>query len=111
MGKEGSRFILEEVKMDYVYQYMLHLLTEYAQLLRYKPTLPEKATDLCLESVACREQGLVKEFLMQSMVKWTSDSEPCDLPPAYTSRELEELRSRKAEAVKQVEKWEQEAWH
>ncbi|CAL9152446.1 unnamed protein product [Musa hybrid cultivar] len=111
MGKEGSRFILEEVKMDYVYQYMLHLLTEYANLLRYKPTLPEKATDLCLESVACREQGRVKEFLMQSMVKRTSDSEPCDLPPAYTSRELEELRSRKAEAVKQVEKWEQESWH
>jgi hypothetical protein len=26
--------------MDYVYDYMFHLLTEYAKLLRFKPTKP-----------------------------------------------------------------------
>ncbi|CAL9151806.1 unnamed protein product [Musa hybrid cultivar] len=110
MGKEGSSFILEEVKMEFVYQYMLHLLTEYAKLLRYEPTLPENATELCLESVACGEEGRVREFLMEAMVKWTSDSEPCTLPPPYSAGELEQLRSRKADAIKQVEEWKQEAW-
>ncbi|RZR90353.1 hypothetical protein BHM03_00018219 [Ensete ventricosum] len=109
MGKEGSSFILEEVKMEFVYQYMLHLLTEYAKLLRYEPTLPENATELCLESVACGEEGRVREFLMQAMVKWTSDSEPCTLPPPYSPGALEQLRSRKADAIKQVQEWEQEA--
>ncbi|RRT85971.1 hypothetical protein B296_00000596 [Ensete ventricosum] len=109
MGKEGSSFILEEVKMEFVYQYMLHLLTEYAKLLRYEPTLPENATELCLESLACGEEGRVREFLMQAMVKWTSDSEPCTLPPPYSPGALEQLRSRKADAIKQVQEWEQEA--
>ncbi|WOL17354.1 protein O-glucosyltransferase 1 [Canna indica] len=110
IGKQGSRFIMEEVKMEYVYQYMLHLLTEYAKLLRYKPTLPEKATELCLESLACGKQGRVKDFLLESMVTRATDAEPCTLPPPYTRGELEELRLRKVDAVKQVEKWEKEAW-
>lgn len=110
IGKEGSGFILQEVSMDYVYQYMLHLLTEYAKLLRYKPSLPEKATELCLESMACDKEGKVREFLMESMARWASDAEPCTLPPPYGAEELEELRSRKIAAIKEVEKWEHEAW-
>ncbi|XP_042440698.1 protein O-glucosyltransferase 1-like [Zingiber officinale] len=110
IGKKGSGFILEEVSMDYVYQYMLHLLTEYAKLLRYKPSLPEKATELFLESMACDQGGKVREFLMESMVSWASNAEPCTLPPPYGAEELEELRSKKNAAIKEVEKWEKEAW-
>jgi hypothetical protein len=39
IGEEGSAFVQEELSMDYVYDYMLHLLTNYAGLLRYKPTV------------------------------------------------------------------------
>ncbi|XP_020080027.1 O-glucosyltransferase rumi homolog isoform X2 [Ananas comosus] len=109
IGKAGSGFIQEEVKMDYVYDYMLHLLTEYAKLLRYKPTVPEKATELCLESMACAAEGLVKTFMMDSRAKWVHDSEPCTLPPSFDPKELKEISKRKDEAIKQVEMWERKA--
>jgi hypothetical protein len=38
--------------MDHVYNYMLHLLTEYAELLTFKPTKPPEAVAVCSESLA-----------------------------------------------------------
>ncbi|CAL9079177.1 unnamed protein product [Musa textilis] len=110
MGKASGNFLTEEVKMDYVYDYMLHVLTEYAKLLRYKPTVPEKATEVCIESMACTAQDNVKRFLLESMEKSTHVSEPCTLPPPFTPLELQQLSQKKADAVKQVEMWEQKAW-
>ncbi|RLN29730.1 hypothetical protein C2845_PM05G21680 [Panicum miliaceum] len=46
MGEEGSSFARDELSMDYVYDYMLHQLTQYARLLRYRPTVPKNATEL-----------------------------------------------------------------
>lgn len=92
--------------MDYVYDYMLHLLTEYAKLLRYKPTVPEKATELCLESLACAAEGLEKTFMMDSMAKWVHDTDPCTIPPPFDPKELEEMSRKRDEAIKQVEMWE-----
>lgn len=93
MGKRGSSFIHEKLDMNYVYDYMLHLLTEYSKLLTFKPTKPEGAMDLCLESVACPSQGKVREFLEQSMAAEPipDSAEPCGLPPAFEPSELEEL--------------------
>ncbi|RWW50613.1 hypothetical protein BHE74_00043120 [Ensete ventricosum] len=105
MGKASSNFLTEEVKMDYVYDYMLHVLTEYAKLLRYKPTVPEKATELCFESMACTAQDNVKRLLLESMEKSTHVSEPCTLPPPFPPLELQQLSQKKADAVKQVEMW------
>ncbi|KAF7148521.1 hypothetical protein RHSIM_Rhsim03G0183600 [Rhododendron simsii] len=34
IGKAGSDFTQEDLKMDYVYDYMFHLLNEYAKLMR-----------------------------------------------------------------------------
>ncbi|KAG2628458.1 hypothetical protein PVAP13_3KG390600 [Panicum virgatum] len=43
MGEEGSSFARDELSMDYVYDYMLHQLTQYARLLRYRVTVrPEE---------------------------------------------------------------------
>ncbi|XP_072968506.1 uncharacterized protein [Typha angustifolia] len=103
IGKVGSDFIQEEVQMDYVYDYMLHLLTEYAKLLRYKPRKPEKATEFCLESMACKASGLVKTFLTESMARSAYDSEPCTLPPPFDPKELEEIAERKRKSLKEVE--------
>uniref|UniRef100_A0A8I6YG61 Glycosyl transferase CAP10 domain-containing protein n=1 Tax=Hordeum vulgare subsp. vulgare TaxID=112509 RepID=A0A8I6YG61_HORVV len=61
MGEEGSGFAREETGMDYVYEYMLHVLTQYSALLRYKPTVPEKAVELCAESMACPRRGRERE--------------------------------------------------
>ncbi|KAG6506887.1 O-glucosyltransferase rumi-like [Zingiber officinale] len=109
MGKASFKFFEEEVKMDYVYDYMLHVLTDYAELLRYKPTVPEKATEICLESMACPAQDNVKKFMLESMEKSTGVSEPCKLPPPFAPEELRQLNDKKADAVRQAISWHQNA--
>lgn len=67
--------------MDNVYDYMFHLLNEYAKLLKFKPTVPEKAVELCSERMGCGAEGLKKKFMMESMVKYPMDASPCTMPP------------------------------
>lgn len=110
MGKASSSFIQEELKMDYVYDYMFHLLNEYAKLLTYKPTKPPKAVELCLESMACPAKGLEKKFMVESMVNASKESGPCTLPPPFSPSTLQRLLRRKEDSIKQVEIWEKEAW-
>jgi hypothetical protein len=95
--------------MDHVYDYMLHLLTEYAKLLTFKPTKPPEAVAVCSESLACEAEGLEKKFLLESMVKSASDTGPCNLPPPFSSHELKTLKQRKENSIKQIEMWEQRA--
>uniref|UniRef100_A0A0D9W7J9 Glycosyl transferase CAP10 domain-containing protein n=1 Tax=Leersia perrieri TaxID=77586 RepID=A0A0D9W7J9_9ORYZ len=106
IGKQASDFIQEEVNMAHVYDYMLHLLTEYAKLLRFKPIKPPEAVEICLESLACQAEGLEKKFFMESMVKSAHDAGPCDLPPPFNPQELTLLKRRKENSIKQVETWE-----
>lgn len=91
--------------MDYVYDYMFHLLGEYSKLLSFKPSVPENSVELCLESMACEAQGKVKAFMIESMVKAPSHSDPCTMPPPFGMNELRELLARKANATDQVQKW------
>ncbi|KAM0047335.1 putative protein xylosyltransferase [Helianthus debilis subsp. tardiflorus] len=106
IGKAASNFIQEELKMDKVYDYMFHLLTEYSKLLKYKPTIPEKAVELCSESMACSSEGFEKQFMMESMIKGPSPMNPCTMPPPYEPQALKSLLRRKTNSVLQVEKWE-----
>ena len=110
MGKAASKFIMEELKMEYVYDYMFHLLNEYAKLLTFKPTIPKKAVELCSESMACSSQGLTKDFMIGSMVTSPSDGEPCKLPPSYCTSFLFSLLQRNTDSIEQVEKWKSEYW-
>ena len=63
--KAASRFIQEDIKMDNVYDYMFHLLTAYSKLMKYKPTVPENAPELCSETMACTSKGFVKQLMDQ----------------------------------------------
>ncbi|CAL5364372.1 unnamed protein product [Camellia sinensis] len=111
IGKAASDFIQEDLKMDYVYDYMFHLLNEYAKLMRYKPTVPKKAIELCSEIMACRAEGLQKKFMMESMVKGpATDTSPCTMPPPYDPHALHSLLRRKANSERQVELWEKKFW-
>ncbi|RWR91870.1 O-glucosyltransferase rumi-like protein [Cinnamomum micranthum f. kanehirae] len=110
MGNAASSFIQEELKMDYVYDYMFHLLNEYAKLLRYKPTKPKNAVELCLESMACPAKGLEKKFMVESMVKAPKESSPCTLPPPFRPSALRGLLKKKEDSIKQVEVWEKGHW-
>lgn len=107
IGRAGSKFIQEGLKMKNIYDYMFHTLNEYSKLMTYKPTIPPGAVEVCPETMACREPlELNKKFKIESMVKAPSDSAPCILPPPYTPQDLHALRDKKARIIKEVEKWE-----
>ncbi|KAL6911895.1 hypothetical protein ACP4OV_000700 [Aristida adscensionis] len=107
IGKQASDFIQQELRMDFVYDYMFHLLTEYAKLLRFKPTKPPEAVEVCPESLACQAIGREKKFMEESMVRSASDTGPCDLPPPFSPEELKALERRKEKSLKQIETWEE----
>ncbi|KAK2983503.1 hypothetical protein RJ640_023037 [Escallonia rubra] len=109
IGKAASNFILEELKMDFVYDYQFHVLNEYAKLFKYKPTVPPGATELCAESMACLAGGLEKKFMMESMVKSPSDTSPCTMPPPYDPLIRQSLERRKVTVERQVEVWEKQS--
>ncbi|KAL5568021.1 hypothetical protein UlMin_024596 [Ulmus minor] len=110
IGKAASEFIQEELKMDYVYDYMFHLLNEYAKLLQFKPIIPKNAIEFCSESMACAAQGLTKKFMMESMVKSPAHSDPCIMPPPFGPSSLFSVLRRKASSIQQVEIWEKKYW-
>ncbi|KAI4311519.1 hypothetical protein MLD38_036405 [Melastoma candidum] len=110
MGEKGTRFIEESVKQEYVYDYMLHMLTEYAKLLRFKPEVPAGAREICSETMACTAQGLVKEYMLESLVGGPSESLPCKLPPPFGPDEVASIWERKENATRLVETWGDEYW-
>ncbi|EEC73683.1 hypothetical protein OsI_08244 [Oryza sativa Indica Group] len=109
IGKQASNFIQQELSMDYIYDYMFHLLTEYAKLLRFKPTKPPEAIEICPELLACQAIGRERKFMEDSMVNSANDAGPCDLPPPFSPEEFKELQQRKEKSMKQVETWQQKA--
>ncbi|KAI8564802.1 hypothetical protein RHMOL_Rhmol03G0210700 [Rhododendron molle] len=110
IGKAGSDFTQEDLKMDHVYDYMFHLLSEYAKLMRYKPIIPERAIEICSETLACPAIEIQKKFMMESMVKGPTDVSPCDMPPPYDALALRTLLKKKANSISQVELWEKRYW-
>ncbi|CAI9302436.1 unnamed protein product [Lactuca saligna] len=108
IGREASSFIQEDLKMDNVYDYMFHLLTGYSKLLKYKPTIPDNAIELCSETMACTSEGLAKRFMEESIVKGPTDVGPCTMQTPYDPQTLNSILERKDNLVKQVEKWEKE---
>ncbi|KAL9228932.1 hypothetical protein vseg_004458 [Gypsophila vaccaria] len=110
IGEAGSRYIHEDVKIEYVYDYMFHLLNEYAKLLRFKPEVPPNAIELCSEAMACQEEGIWRKLMEESLEKSPSDEGPCALPPPYDPLELKGFLDKKANLTRQVEMWEDNYW-
>ncbi|XP_017240772.1 uncharacterized protein LOC108213484 [Daucus carota subsp. sativus] len=110
MGKEASNFIQRDLKMDKVYDYMFHLLSQYAKLLKYKPVVPRRAVEICSETMACRSSGLTKEFMMESLVKGPKDKNPCVLQPPYDPAVLQSALWTKQKSIREVERWEKQYW-
>lgn len=109
IGKAASKFVQEELKMDYIYDYMFHLLNEYAKLLKFKPTVPDGATEVCSETMACRANGLQEKFMMETLVKGPSITDPCNLPPDDT-KVVDSFNRIKSDGMKQERNWEDKYW-
>ncbi|XP_010672155.2 uncharacterized protein LOC104888778 [Beta vulgaris subsp. vulgaris] len=106
IGKEGSNFIFEQIKMEHVYDYMFHVLYEYAKLFKYRPTVPEGAVELCSDRFACSPMGLEATYKIETMVNGPSEKGPCQLPPPYDPLTLQSIRDQNAKIKEQVKKWE-----
>uniref|UniRef100_A0A0D3GVF4 Glycosyl transferase CAP10 domain-containing protein n=1 Tax=Oryza barthii TaxID=65489 RepID=A0A0D3GVF4_9ORYZ len=105
MGLVGSAFATDDMAMDYVYDYMLHVLTRYASLLRYKPTVPDRAVELCPESMACPRRGRDRDFMMQSREQYVADYQPCTIPPPpLTADDATNMAHRDAEVLSNIDK-------
>ncbi|KAM7276873.1 hypothetical protein ACFE04_018739 [Oxalis oulophora] len=112
IGEQGSRFIEEQLQMGFVYDYMLHLLREYAKLLKFKPKIiPNKRlVEVCVETMACHRRGLEKKYMVESMVKAPSDSLPCVMPPTFDPVELQDFLGKQENVSRKVESWGNEYW-
>jgi len=89
-----------------VYDYMFHLLNEYAKLLKYKPTVPEGAVELCSEKYICHPKGHLTDNNMESMANGAAEEGPCNLPPPFDPNTLQTLRDQKANIKEVVALWE-----
>ncbi|KAH0702673.1 hypothetical protein KY290_019772 [Solanum tuberosum] len=102
IGRKASDFIQEDLRMEYVYDYMFHLLNEYAKLLKYKPRVPKNASELCSEIMACPAEGTEKKLMMESMVNWPIDESPCKMPIPFNKLTLDSYHKRKQNSIKEV---------
>lgn len=110
IGEEGARFALESLSMQRVYDYMFHLLSEYAKLQSFEVTVPPAAVEICAETMGCPAEGQVREYMMETLVSSPSSTLPCSMPPPYKRHELREYMQRKENISRQVEKWVAEYW-
>ncbi|XP_042055549.1 O-glucosyltransferase rumi homolog [Salvia splendens] len=108
IGEAGSHFAHEALKMENIYDYMFHLLNEYAKLFKYKSKIPPNATQLCSELLACPAQGKLMEFMEETIEKSPSDSPPCKMPPPFKLRDLGDFARANMEAINEVEALEDE---
>nr|XP_043618983.1 protein O-glucosyltransferase 1-like [Erigeron canadensis] len=102
IGKRGTEFTENELQMKFVYDYMLHLLTEYSKLFKYRPFVTKNAVEVC----SCLDKGMVKEFKEISKAKGPSQNAPCTMHPPYDAEELQSLIEKKLNLTRQVEMWE-----
>ncbi|MCO5610027.1 hypothetical protein L7F22_064262 [Adiantum nelumboides] len=73
--------IRKELSMKHVYDYMLHLLLQYAKLLQFEPVPGESAKEICHETFMCQARTQKEKPVYEdSMVKSRSKSSPCLLP-------------------------------
>ncbi|MCO5575093.1 hypothetical protein L7F22_028890 [Adiantum nelumboides] len=77
LGEQGSRYVSEEVSMARVYDYMLHLLREYADLLDFEPVPGAHLQELCPDAFFCVAPPNELPFYESSMVDHPSESVPC----------------------------------
>ncbi|CAI9092218.1 OLC1v1027408C1 [Oldenlandia corymbosa var. corymbosa] len=111
IGQTASRFILDELKMDNVYDYMFHVLSEYAKLLKYKPTIPPNAVELCSEAMACPAGGLEKKFMEDSIARGPNTNIPCSLPPPYGPASFHIITEKTESLIEEVDRLEKQYWN
>ncbi|KAG9150699.1 hypothetical protein Leryth_008172 [Lithospermum erythrorhizon] len=103
IGKAASKFIKEQLRMKFVYDYMFHLLNEYAKLLKYEPTIPDDAVEVCSDNMLCGARGVRKSFRIDSRVNGPANESACLLSPPFDQTTLQTFLMVKEKLIKEVE--------
>ncbi|CAM6103649.1 unnamed protein product [Calypogeia fissa] len=89
IGAAGREFVRSELSMENVYNYMFHLLREYAQLLKFKP-IQGAASLVTLDQVLCLvEPGLHMDTLRQTMKAMPINPLPCKMSDSEENQLVE----------------------
>ncbi|KVH94082.1 Lipopolysaccharide-modifying protein [Cynara cardunculus var. scolymus] len=96
IGKSVQDFT-ERLNIDRIYDYMYHLIVEYAKLLDFKPTRPLSALEECAESLYCFADGHQTRFLARSATL-PSQSSPCNLPQ-QANRQVDKFIEEKSKFI------------
>ena len=104
--------MMKRLEMKYVYDYMLYVLQGYGKLMRLNVTVPENATEVCSETMACpiTDGGLIRQCMDDSLVMSPSVKPACNLPQPYEDGELKRFLEKQENAEREVEKWTDEYW-
>ncbi|KAF3575728.1 hypothetical protein DY000_02028819 [Brassica cretica] len=81
IGRNGSGYVLKNLQMKHVYDYMFHILQSYGKLMKMNVEVPEGA-----------KEG------------------SCEMPPPSEEDELKKFIETKKSVEKEVEKWTNEYW-
>jgi len=105
--------MMKNLKMKYVYDYMLYVLQGYGKLMKLDVTVPENATEVCSETMACSitDGGRIRQCMDDSLVMSPSVKAACDLPPSYGDYELKKFRKKQESAERKVEQWTNKYWN
>ncbi|XVF46743.1 hypothetical protein PTKIN_Ptkin03bG0052800 [Pterospermum kingtungense] len=104
IGRRGQQ-LMESISMDRVYDYMFHLISEYAKLQDFKPIPPPSAQEVCEESLLCLAEPKQKEFLRKAAAS-ISPNPPCSLAKRPSSNFFNtwiEQKKKIIELTKQME--------
>ena len=94
--------------MDYVYDYMFHLLSEYSKLQDFKPVVPSSAQLLCEKSVFCfADDPKIKDFLRRSK-STVSNMPPC-IFSHYDHQYIQNTERQREQNTEKIWGWEKKA--
>ncbi|KAL1192125.1 hypothetical protein V5N11_020845 [Cardamine amara subsp. amara] len=111
LGRSGSGYVLKNLKMKYVYDYMLQLLQSYGKLMKMNVQVPEGAKEVCPETMACLiNGGRARQCMDDSLVMSPSVKGACKMPPPFEKDELKRFLEKKEKVEKEVEKWTNDYW-
>lgn len=96
IGKSVQDF-MESLNIDRIYDYMYHLIVEYAKLLDFKPVRPVSALEECVESLYCFADQNQTELLARSATL-PSQTPPCTLH-AQTNRQIDKIIEQKKKII------------
>ncbi|PWA50538.1 Lipopolysaccharide-modifying protein [Artemisia annua] len=86
---------MEQLSIDRVYDYMYHLITEYAKLQDFKPVRPPAALEECVDSLICYADETQRGFLERSAAS-PSSTPPCKLPPPNVEMIKKQIEAKNA---------------